>query len=52
LSPLASVPASSQETYPSTRSSQRLRKVESQAAQPGPVASHRVVRKLRATPSR
>ena len=49
--PLASKPASSQETYPSTRSSQRLRRVESQAAQPGPVASHRAVRKLRARPS-
>ena len=52
LPPLASAPASSQETCPSTRFSQRLRRVESQAAQPGPVVGHRVVRKLRVIPSR
>ena len=51
LPPLASKPASSQETYPSTRTSQRLRKAESQAAQPGPAVAHRAVRKLRASPS-
>lgn len=51
LLPLASKPASSQETYPSTRSSQRLRKAESQAAQPGQAVARRAVRKLRASPS-
>ena len=49
--PLASAPASSQGTSPSTRTSQRLRRAESQAAPPGPVVVHRAVRKLRAIPS-
>lgn len=51
LPPLASKPASSQGTSPTTRSSQRLRRAESQAVLPGPVVAHRAVRKLRASPS-
>lgn len=49
--PLASKPASSQGTSPLARTSQRLRRAESQTVLPGPVVVHRAVRKLRASPS-
>lgn len=51
LLPLSSKPANLQGTSPSTRTSQRLRRAESQVVPPGQAVSHRAVRKLRATPS-
>ena len=48
---LASKHASSQETSPLTRTSQRLRKAESQVVLRDQVVSHKAVRKLPVTPS-